>query len=138
MEPLAVFDYLTICPLTRPITLIRVRCPLTLNISTPSSSTTVVRRLTVVLGSLNGITERAAFALIHSPLSIYRGSMRYTESFDEARKSMKRAPSFSVVVTDPLADVSSDVLMKGRTLAQIQGEGWGFVLGEPRKWCVHT
>ena len=51
--------------------------------------------------------ERAAFALIHSPLSIYRDStMRRTESSDEARKSIKRAPSFSVVVTDP--DVSSD------------------------------
>jgi hypothetical protein len=67
----------------------------------------LVRWFTVVPGSLNDIMERAAFALIHSPLSIYSDStMRRTDSFDEARKSMKRVPSFSVVVTDP--DVSSD------------------------------
>ena len=51
--------------------------------------------------------ERAAFAVIHSLLSIYSDSTMWrTDSFDKARKSMRWAPSSSVVVTDP--DVSSD------------------------------
>lgn len=83
----------------------------TLNVSTPSSTTLISCGTVESQWKLQPMRFRRSMSTMStnsssSLRSLPRAPVRCTDSFGDARKSMKRAPSFSVAAKD--SDVSSD------------------------------